>query len=324
MDSRVVLDFEKPIYEIYSKIDELRALATENGVNIDEEVSKMESRANDLKKQIFKNLTPIQVAKLARHQLRPTTRDYIEMIFDGFHHLHGDRLFGDDPAIIGGIARFQGTGVMIIGQQKGRDTKDNLHRNFGMPHPEGYRKALRLMKMADKFNLPIITLVDTPGAFPGIAAEERGQAEAIARNLREMFAITSPILTIITGEGGSGGALALAVANKVLMLQHSIYSVISPEGCASILWRDAGMAAEAANVQKITAQDLLRLKVIEGIIKEPLGGAHCDHKATSKSVSREINTFLKENSKKTGETIKQERYDKFRAIGQQWIVQSEK
>jgi len=324
MDPSMILEFEKPIYDIYTKIDELKALAQENGVNMDDEITKMQQRADSLKKKIFKELSPIQTTKLARHQLRPTARDYIDLIFQDFHELHGDRLYGDDPAMIGGLARFNSTGVMIIGQQKGKDTKDNLYRNFGMPHPEGYRKALRLMKLADKFNLPIITLVDTPGAFPGIGAEERGQAEAIARNLKEMFAISSPILTIVTGEGGSGGALALAVANKVLMLQYAIYSVISPEGCASILWRDATKADEAAAVQKITAPDLLKLKIIEGIIKEPLGGAHNDHKLIGSNVAKEIETFIKENEKKSKEQIINERYEKFRKIGQEWIIKSEK
>lgn len=324
MDPAMILEFEKPIYDIYTKIDELKALASENGVNMDEEIIKMEKRADDLKKKIFKELSPIQITKLARHQMRPTTQDYISMLFDDFYELHGDRLFGDDPAMIGGLAKFNEMGVVVIGQQKGKDTKDNLYRNFGMPHPEGYRKALRLMKMADKFNLPIITFVDTPGAFPGIGAEERGQAEAIARNLKEMFAISSPILTIITGEGGSGGALALAVANKVLMLQYAIYSVISPEGCASILWRDATRADEAANVQKITALDLQKLKIIEGIIKEPLGGAHNDHQLMARNVSREIDGFIKDNQKKSPQQITEERYNKFRKIGQEWIVKSEK
>ncbi len=316
LDKQFVMEFEKPIYDIYEKIEELRTLAKENDVSMDDEIKKMEKRADELKKQIFKTLSPIQITQVSRHQLRPTALDYIERLFDNYVPLHGDRLFGDDPAIVGGLADFKGQGVMVIGQQKGKDTKENLYRNFGMPNPEGYRKALRLMKLANKFKLPIITFVDTPGAFPGMGAEERGQAEAIARNLKEMFGLEVPLLSIVTGEGGSGGALGIAVANKVLLLEFSVYSVISPEGCASILWRDATKADVAASVLRITAPDLQKMGISEGTIKEPFGGAHCNYDEVAASVGKEITIFLKEMSAKSADQLKQERYEKFRKIGE--------
>jgi acetyl-CoA carboxylase carboxyl transferase subunit alpha len=270
------LDFEQPIAELEAKIDELRFVQDDSAVDIADEIARLEKKSQSLVKDIYAKLTPWQVAQVARHPQRPYTLDYIAALFTDFHELHGDRAYADDPSIVGGLARFNGQPVMVIGHQKGRDTRERGYRNFGMPRPEGYRKALRLMRTAEKFGLPLLTFVDTPGAFPGIGAEERGQSEAIGRNLYAMAELRVPIVTTIIGEGGSGGALAIAVADCVLMLQHAIYSVISPEGCAAILWKSAEKAPEAAATLGITAHRLKALGLIDRIVSEPLGGAHRD------------------------------------------------
>ena len=268
------LEFEQPIAELQAKIDELKNVGSDNAINLDEEIQRLQSKMRQKIKSIFKDLTPWQISQLSRHPLRPYTLDYVEKIFDEFHELHGDRAFADDHAIVGGLARFRGRGVVVIGQQKGRDTKAKIFRNFGMPRPEGYRKAMRLMNMAARFHLPLLTFIDTPGAYPGVGAEERGQSEAIARNLQVMSRLPGPIICTIIGEGGSGGALAIGVGDRVNILQYSTYSVISPEGCASILWKDAGNAEEAATALGITSKSLKKLCLVYEIIPEPLGGAH--------------------------------------------------
>ena len=270
------LDFEKPVVELEEKIQELKAQVGDKGLPARNEIADLERKAEDLRREVYANLTPYQRVQLARHPRRPYALDYIERCFTEFAELHGDRHFGDDPAIVAGLALLGERPVMVIGQQKGRDTKENLMRRFGMPNPEGYRKALRLMKLAERFRVPVVTLVDTPGAYPGLGAEERGQAEAIAVNLREMARLEVPLVTVVIGEGGSGGALAIAVSDVVLVLENSIYSVISPEGCASILWRDGKKAPLAAAALGLTAPDLLRLGVVDGVLPEPLGGAHRD------------------------------------------------
>ena len=272
----VWLEFEKPVLELEQKIQELREHATEHGVGAEREIAELEKKAEGLRREIYAQLTRYQRVQIARHPKRPYTLDYIHACFSGFDELHGDRHFADDPAIVGGLAWLEKRAVMVIGQQKGRDTKENLLRRFGMPNPEGYRKALRLMQLANRFEVPIVTLVDTPGAYPGLGAEERGQAEAIAVNLREMATFEVPILTVVIGEGGSGGALAIAVADRVLMFEHSVYSVISPEGCASILWRDGKQGAKAAEALRLAAPDLEALDIVDGVLPEPLGGAHRD------------------------------------------------
>ncbi|MDE2346195.1 MAG: acetyl-CoA carboxylase carboxyltransferase subunit alpha, partial [Gammaproteobacteria bacterium] len=268
------LDFEQPIAELEAKIEELRFVGDESAVSITDEIERLQAKSRTLTETIFSSLSAWQVAQLARHPMRPYAMDYIQKLFTDFEELHGDRTFGDDPAIISGIARLNGRPLAIIGEQKGRDTKEKVRRNFGMPRPEGYRKALRIMKLAERFRLPVITLIDTPGAYPGVGAEERGQSEAIARNLFEMSMLRSPIISAIIGEGGSGGALAIGVGDRVIMLQYSIYSVISPEGCASILWKSADKASEAAEAMGITADRLKSLGLIDSVLKEPLGGAH--------------------------------------------------
>ena len=270
------LDFEQPIAELEAKIEELRYVGSDNEININEEIVRLETKCRTMTESIFSSLSAWQVSQLARHPRRPYTLDYIERIFSEFTELHGDRSFADDPAIVGGLARLDDRPVMIIGHQKGRDTKEKLRRNFGMPRPEGYRKALRLMKLAERFRLPILTLIDTPGAYPGVDAEERGQSEAIARNLMEMSSLRVPIICTVIGEGGSGGALAIGVGDRVLMLEYSTYSVISPEGCASILWKSADRASDAAEAMGITSKRLNELDLIDQVIKEPLGGAHRD------------------------------------------------
>ncbi len=307
------LDFEKPIAELEKKIDELKLLARE-GLDIESEVETLENHVEKMREEIFSNLTRWQTAQVARHINRPFTLDYINLMFTDFTELHGDRSFGDDHSIVGGLARFDGKPVMVIGHQKGRDTKEKVFRNFGMPNPEGYRKALRLMQMAEQFKLPIITFVDTPGAYPGIGAEERGQAEAIARNLREMASLKTPVIVCITGEGGSGGALAIAVGNRILMLEHSIYAVISPEGCAAILWSDGSKGALAADSLKPTAKDIIELGVIDEIIKEPIGGAHRDHEATAKNMKEAISRHLSELEALSPDQLTEDRYNKFRAM----------
>ncbi len=313
MASQFYLEFEKPIAELEKKIEELNAL-TLQGLDISADVANLEERVETMRGEIFSDLSRWQTAQVARHINRPFTLDYIKHMFTEFVELHGDRNFGDDHAIVGGLARFDGQPVMVIGHQKGRDTKEKVYRNFGMPNPEGYRKALRLMQMAEQFKLPVITFVDTPGAYPGIGAEERGQAEAIARNLREMAALKTPIIVCVTGEGGSGGALAIAVGDRILMLEHSVYAVISPEGCAAILWSDGTKGEMAAEALKPTAQDIIKLGVIDEIIKEPVGGAHRDHEATAQNMKEAIARNLAELNKMTPEQLVEGRYNKFRAM----------
>jgi len=315
------LDFERPVAELENKIEELKRLADGKDMNITGEIKKLEKKAKDLRADIFSKITPWQKTLIARHPERPYTLDYIKLLMEDFIELHGDRRFGDDPSIVAGFARFQGVNVAVIGHQKGRTTKDRIIRNFGQPHPEGYRKALRVMKLAERFGNPILTFIDTPGAYPGIGAEERGQAEAIARNLLDMFMIRTPIISMIIGEGGSGGALALAVGDSVLMLEHSVYSVISPEGCAAILWKknssEVGQAEyeKASEALKLTAQDLFSMGIIDEIIPEPIGGAHRNWQETAKSVEKVLKNYLVEFMKKPADTLIQERYNKFRIMG---------
>lgn len=288
------LEFEQPIAELEGKIEQLRFVQDDSAVNISEEISRLESKSQGLTKDIYAKLTPWQIAQVARHPQRPYTLDYVEHIFTDFEELHGDRAFADDRAIVGGMARFNGQSCVVIGHQKGRDTKEKILRNFGMPRPEGYRKALRLMKLAERFGMPIFTFVDTPGAYPGIDAEERGQSEAIGRNLYEMAQFKVPIITTIIGEGGSGGALAIAVGDALLMLQYSTYSVISPEGCASILWKSAEKAAEAAETMGITATRLKALGLVDRVVNEPLGGAHRDHRVMAVALKKTLQDTLKQ------------------------------
>jgi acetyl-CoA carboxylase carboxyl transferase subunit alpha len=311
MAATVYMEFEKPIAELEKKIEELRSLG--NG-DLTTEIDALESRVEAKRQEIFENLTRWQKAQVARHINRPFTLDYIKHLFTDFNELHGDRNYGDDHAIVGGLARFDGQPVMVVGHQKGRDTKEKVYRNFGMPNPEGYRKALRLFRMAEQFGLPIITFVDTPGAYPGIGAEERGQAEAIARNLREMAELKVPVIVCVTGEGGSGGALAIAVGNRVLMLEHSIYAVISPEGCAAIRWSDGTKGQQAAEALKPSAQDIIKLGVIDEIIHEPAGGAHRDHEATTQAMGSAIRRHLSELKEMSPEQLVEDRYQKFRAM----------
>src|SRR6266542_713039 len=291
MASQFYMEFEKPLAELEKKIEELQELSSDT-MDLKVEIGKLEKKAEKMREDIFSNLTRWQTAQVARHINRPFTLDYLNLIFTDFVELHGDRNFGDDHAIVAGLAQLDGEPVMVIGHQKGRDTKEKVFRNFGMPNPEGYRKALRLMEMAERFKLPIITLVDTPGAFPGIGAEERGQAEAIARNLRDMSRLSVPIIVTVTGEGGSGGALGIAVGDRILMLEFSVYAVISPEGCAAILWSDGTRGADAAEALKLTAKDIKALEVIDEIVKEPLGGAHRDHKTTAQNLHEALTRNL--------------------------------
>jgi acetyl-CoA carboxylase carboxyl transferase subunit alpha len=308
------LDFEKPLVELQQKIRELRDYSS-GTVDFSSDIRKLEKKASKLREEIFSNLNRWQRTQLARHQYRPYTLDYIQNIFTDWFEVHGDRNFRDDPALVCGFARLDGEPCAIIGHQKGRDTKEKVHRNFGMPNPEGYRKALRVMKMAEQFKLPIFTFVDTPGAFPGIGAEERGQAEAIARNLREMAALTVPVIVTVTGEGGSGGALAIAVGNKVLMMQYSVYAVISPEGCAAILWNDGTMGPQAAEALKLTSADIDELGcVIDDVIPEPEGGAHNDPVAAAAAVKEYLKKHLAELQKLSPEALVEQRYQKFRAM----------
>jgi len=307
------LDFEQPLLDIENRIATLQA--EESTARTRDEISKLEERLARLRQRTYASLTAWQRTQLARHPKRPHTRDLIKLLFEDFVELHGDRLYGDDAAVVGGLARFEELGVVVIGHQKGRDTREKIARNFGMPHPEGYRKALRLMHMAQKFAKPVITFIDTPGAYPGLGAEERGQAEAIARNLREMAALRVPILSIVTGEGGSGGALAIGMGNRVLMLEYAIYSVISPEGCAAILWGDAAKAPEAAESMRITAPDLLRLGVIDAIVPEPVGGAHRDWEGAAGHLRDALRENLGELSGQSGDDLVAGRYEKFRRIG---------
>ena len=310
-----ILEFEKPIAEIQKKIQELKEISESSGMDVTEEIKSFEKQAIEYKKEVYSNLTPLQRLQIARHADRPTFLDYVKLITTDFTELHGDREGTDDRAIIGGLAKINGQNVVIIGTQKGKNTKENLTYNFGMPQPQGYRKALRLFYHANKFNLPIITLIDTPGAYPGIKAEETAQGTAIAENLREMAKLNVPIIAVITGEGCSGGALGLAVADRVFMLEHSYYTVISPEGCASILWRDASKAADAAQALKITSEDLLELEIIDGIIKEPLGGAHCDYELIADNLKSTLINSIRELKELKSDKLKEERYNKFRKMG---------
>jgi acetyl-CoA carboxylase carboxyl transferase subunit alpha len=313
------LEFEKPIAELEIKIEELKRLSDGKDINIAGEVRKLEKKVKDLRTDIFLKLTPWQKTLLARHPDRPYALDYIGLIAEDFIELHGDRRFADDKAIVGGLAKIKGNPVVIIGHQKGRGTKERIIRNFGQPHPEGYRKALRLMELAEKFKRPVITMIDTPGAYPGIGAEERGQAEAIAYNLMQMARLRVPIIAIVIGEGGSGGALALGVSDRLYMLEHSVYSVISPEGCAAILWKKNDNSDEiksrAAEALKLTAQDLLRFKIIDDIIPEPIGGAHRGVEQTAKNISDKIVESLEELKTKTAGKLVEERYKRLRKIG---------
>lgn len=309
-----ILDFEKPLVEIEQKIDEL-ALIAPDSEEAEKELAKLQKEADKKRKDLFSNLTSIQRTQLSRHPARPYTLDYIELIFDDFVELHGDRAFRDDAAIVGGLATLDGNTVVVIGHQKGRNTKEKIARNFAMPNPEGYRKALKLMKMADRFGKPIITFIDTPGAYPGLGAEERGQGEAIARNLIEMFDFKVPIICTVVGEGGSGGALALGVGDIVQMMEHSIYSVISPEGCAAILWKSSDNAAEAADALKLTAKDLLSFEVIDHIVPEPPGGAHRDFNKAAENLKKSLIDGLKEFQNMPVDEMLKKRYDKFRQIG---------
>ena len=310
-----VLDFEKPIMEIQEKIEELKKISLESGMDLNKEIETFEQQANDYKKELYSNLKPFQKLQIARHQERPNFLNYTKLICDEFIEMHGDREGTDDRAIIGGLAKIGDKKVMLIGTQKGKTTKENLEYNFGMPQPQGYRKALRLFKHANKFKMPIVTLIDTPGAYPGISAEETGQGVAIAVNLREMAKLDVPVIAIIMGEGCSGGALGLAVANKVLMLEHAYYTVISPEGCASILWRDAAKYPDAAEALKITADDLIELGIVDGAIKEPVGGAHTCYSEMSQNMKDAILESISELENMSAEELRNQRYDKFRSMG---------
>ncbi len=310
------LDFEQPIAELEAKIRELRYVGDDSGINLGEEVARLEEKCHSLTESIFAKLTPWQISQLARHPRRPHTLDYIGHLIEDFQELHGDRNYADDPAIVSGVGRFRSQPVVVIGHQKGRDTKEKIRRNFGMPRPEGYRKALRLMNLAERFRLPILTFIDTPGAYPGIGAEERGQSEAIAKNLLVMSTLKVPIVATVIGEGGSGGALAIGVADHVQMLQYSTYSVISPEGCASILWKSADKAAEAAEALGITSQRLLELKLIDQVIDEPLGGAHRDPAETARRVGDAVEQALQQLQRFGTDELVQRRYDRLMRYGQ--------
>jgi len=309
------LGFEKNIKDLEEKIAELRSIGQGSQVDLDEEIKKLQKKLKRLLRDTYSKLTPWQRVQVARHPMRPYTMDYIREMTTDFIELRGDRRYADDKAIVAGLAKFEGMTVAVIGHQKGRSTKENIDRNFGMPHPEGYRKALRVMKLAEKFGFPVLTFIDTPGAYPGMGAEERGQAEAIGYNLYEMSQLKVPIVVSVTGEGGSGGALALSIGDRLLMQENAIYAVISPEGCASILWRDAAKAPLAAEAMRITAQDLYKLGVIDEIVKEPLGGAHRDHKRAAAILRRVIRRHLGELLKKSLDQLLEERYEKWRAMG---------
>ena len=311
---KTILDFEKPVYELEQKLEEMRK--SSGGLNIDKEISRIEGKVAQLKEELYKDLSRWQKVQLARHPDRPFTLDYIHLMTENFVELHGDRLFGDDHAMIGGFAKLDDYKVMIIGQQKGRDTKSNIYRNFGMANPEGYRKALRLMKLAEKFNKPVITLLDTPGAYPGLEAEERGQAEAIARNLFEMSRLKVPIIVVIIGEGASGGALGIGVGDRILMLENCWYSVISPESCSSILWRSWDYKEQAAEALKLTAQDLFEQKIIDRIIPEPLGGAHNDHQKSAENLKFALIEELEQLVKQKPDKLVENRLKKFGSMGE--------
>ncbi len=309
------LDFEQPIAELEAKIEELRRVGFDNEINISEEIARLEEKSRKLTASVFSSLSAWQISQLSRHPLRPYTLDYIQLIFTDFHELHGDRAFADDPAIVGGLARLEGRPVMVIGHQKGRDTKEKIRRNFGMPRPEGYRKALRLMRLAEKFRLPVLTFIDTPGAYPGIDAEERGQSEAIARNLYVMSQLKTPVVCTVIGEGGSGGALAIGVGDRLLMLEYSTYSVISPEGCASILWKSADKAELAAEAMGITSRRLEELGLIDEIIPEPLGGAHRDRKQAAANIKEVLLRHLEQLAHVPLPHLLDQRYQRLMSYG---------
>lgn len=310
-----VFEFEKSVVELEKQIEEIRRFSQEKKIDMTEQIEALERKAQGLRIEVYSNLTPWQRIQIVRHPKRPTFLDYIGMVFKDFLELHGDRLYRDDPAMVGGIAYLDTIPVTVIGQQKGRDTKENIYRNFGLPHPEGYRKALRLMKQAEKFNRPVICLVDVVGAYPGVEAEERGQGEAVARNIREMANLTVPVIAVITGEGGSGGALAVGVGNRVLIMENAYYSVISPEGCASILWKDASRAAEAAEALQINAESLLKMGIIDEIIPEPFGGAHKNPIETAQNLKEALIKNLQPLLQLSGATLLEERYQRFRGYG---------
>ena len=319
MATATTLEFEKPIVELQNQIDELKKMAEKQQLTVGDEIAPLEKRLADLRVEIYRNLSPLQRVLVARHKDRPFTLDYVRLAFTDFIELHGDRAFRDDAAIVGGWARLDGETVMIIGQQRGRDTKENLRRNFGMPHPEGYRKALRLMKLAEKFQVPVLTMIDTPGAWAGLGAEERGQSEAIARNLLEMSQLQVPVIATVIGEGGSGGALALGVADRVLMLENAVYSVITIEGCAAILWKDGkspAMKERAASALRITAQDLYELRVIDEIVPEPPGGAHANHDETAQTLQQALMRNLEELRKYKPDKLVRRRREKYLRMGQ--------
>ncbi len=316
MTSAFNLDFEKPIVELERQIAHLKQLAAERRLEVHGEIRPLEARLAALRREIYESLTPLQRVQVARHPRRPYTLDYLASAFTDFVELRGDRLFRDDPAIVTGWARLDGHPVVVIGQQKGRDTKENLQRNFGMPHPEGYRKALRMMHLAERFHAPVVTLIDTPGAYPGLGAEERGQAEAIARNLEEMAGLRTPMVAVVIGEGGSGGALALGMGDRILMLENAIYSVISPEGCAAILWNDATLKERAAEALRLTAQDLHALGVVDEIVPEPPGGAHADPSATAEALHASLVRHLETLRAVPLDELRRRRTEKYRNIGQ--------
>jgi len=310
------LDFEQPIAELEAKIDELRYVGDDSEININEEVARLKDKSSSLTKSIFSKLTPWQVARVARHESRPYAQDYLDLIFPDFQELHGDRMYADDPAIVGGVGRIDGHSVVFIGHQKGRDTKERVRRNYGMPKPEGYRKAQRLMRMAEKFSMPVVTFIDTPGAYPGVGAEERGQSEAIAHSLYLMAGLKTPIISVVIGEGGSGGALAIGVGDRLLMLQYSIYSVISPEGCASILWKSADKAEDAAEAMRITAAHLNDFGLVDEVLTEPLGGAHRDPKGMAEVVRNALLKHLDELTQLSTEALLEERQRRLASFGQ--------
>jgi acetyl-CoA carboxylase carboxyl transferase subunit alpha len=313
--SDVWLEFEKPVVELESRIKELREFTSTSKIEVGDELRRLEQKADKLRVDIYSNLSRWQRVQLARHPRRPYTLDYIATLFEDFTELHGDRAFSDDPAIVSGVGRFRGAPIAVVGHQKGRNTKENLHRNFGMPHPEGYRKALRIFELANRFRIPIVTLVDTPGAYPGVGAEERGQSEAIAVNLREMAGLEVPTVCFIIGEGGSGGALALAVTDRVYMMENAIYSVISPEGCAGILWKDRAKAPDAAEVLKLTGADIRAQGIVDGLVPEPLGGAHRDPEAAARALGETLGQALDELSTLPTDRLLDNRMEKFLAMG---------
>jgi acetyl-CoA carboxylase carboxyl transferase subunit alpha len=313
--AEISLEFEKPIAELEEKLAEWEELSNSSNMDVEDEIVNLKKKLETTKQDIYENLTPWQRVQLARHPQRPYSNDYIDRIFTDFLEFHGDRRYAEDPAIVGGFAKLDGMPVMVIGTQKGRNTKENVHRNFGCPHPEGYRKAIRLMKVADKARIPVISFIDTPGAFPGIASEERHIGEAIAVNLREMFSLKVPVIGVVIGEGGSGGALGIGIGNKVLIMENAYYSVITPEGCAAILWKDRSYSAKAAESLRLTAKDLMKLKIVDKVVSEPLGGAHKDYDTAAKLLKASLKETLEELNKMDGEELKDNRYQKFRQIG---------